>query len=173
MNRKDMTRAMLRAAIASMSSIAAAYAHADASCDAVYDAGLRQLKTPHHIYSSHSANGKDAQASETIFASGVVYMQIGGRWQRSPITADEMQRAAEDKRDAGAAGETCRRLGDETVAGAIASVYGFRNADGVESKFWIAQADGMLLRQTIALPDGTTIDNRYEYANVQAPAGVR
>ena len=167
--------AVLRMSLALLFSIAgAAPAHADASCNPVYDAGIKQLQTPHHIYTTRSGHaGRAVQKSETIYAGGVEYMQLGGRWQRSPLTAAEMLASAQEKRATPAAGETCKALGDENVGDAAAAVYSLHNDDGVDSMLWLAKSDGSLLRQTITLPDGSTVDSRYDYANVQSPPGVR
>ena len=167
--------AALRASLALLISTGgAALAHADASCNPVYDAGIKQLQTPHHVYTTRSGHaGHAAQKSETIYAGGVEYMQLDGRWQRSRLTAAEMLASAQEKRKTSAEGETCKALGDEKVGDAAASVYSLHNDDGVDSRLWLAESDGSLLRQTITLPDGSTVDSRYDYANVQAPLDVR
>jgi hypothetical protein len=151
----------------------AAPARADASCNAVYDAGIKQMKTPHHVFTSRSAHGRTAAStSETIFAGGVIYVQMHSQWQRSPITAEAMLQHAKEKREGDSSDETCRPLGDEAVEGMAAAVYSLHNDAGADSKLWVAKANGLLLRQIITLPDGSSIDNRYDYANVQAPVGV-
>lgn len=149
-------------------------ARADASCDPVYDAGIKQMQTPHHIFTSRSAHGgMGASTTETIFAGGIVYVQLHGQWQRSPISASEMLRNAQDKRKSDSGDDTCRALGEDAVDGEATAVYSLHNDGGADSKLWVSKANGSLLRQTIRLPDGSLIDSRYDYANVVAPAGVR
>ena len=84
--------------------ILAASAHADTSCDVGYDAGIKQMQTPHHIVTSRSARG------------GKV---------------------------------------------------------GTDSKLRVSRTNGLLLRRTITLPDGSSIVSRYDDANVEAPPGAR
>jgi hypothetical protein len=149
-------------------------ARADASCDPVYDAGIKQMKTPHHVFTNRSAHGRTAASTnETIFAGGVIYVQLRGQWQRSPIAAAEMLQHAQEKRDGDSSDETCRPLGDEAIDGTATVVYSLHNDAGADSRLWVTKANGLLLRQTVTLPDGSSIDSRYDYANVQAPAGVR
>jgi hypothetical protein len=148
-------------------------ARADASCAPVYDAGIKQMKTPHHIFTSRSASGRTAAStSETVFAGGVTYLQMHGQWQRSAITAAAMLQHAEEKREDDSNDETCRSVGDEAVDGTATTVYSLHNDAGADSRLWVAKANGLLMRQTVTLPDGSSIDSRYDYANVQAPAGV-
>ncbi len=149
-------------------------ASADASCDPVYDAGVSQTQTPHHVFSSRSAHGgKGASTNETIFVGGVVYAQSQGQWQRSRMTGADMLQAAQEKRKDESSDETCRSLGEDAIDGEATAVYSLHNDAGADSKLWISKATGSLLRQTISLPDGSVIDSRYEYKNVQAPTVVR
>lgn len=154
--------------------ILAASAHADTSCDAGYDAGFQQMQTPHHIVTSRSARGgKGATTSETIFAGGVIYMPLGGQWQRSPTTGVEMLVRGQEKRNAASRDETCHPLGDDAVGGAGAAVDSLHNDVGTDSKLWVSKTNGLLLRRAITLPDGSSIVSRYDYANVEAPPGAR
>jgi hypothetical protein len=152
----------------------AGLARADASCDAVYDAGIKQMQTPHHVFSSRSGHGdKGATTNETIFVGGVVYTQLQGKWQRSRMTAADMLAHAQEKKTDESSDETCRAVGDDAVDGEAAAVYALHNDAGADSKLWISKASGSLLRQTIKLPDGSMIDSRYDYKNVQAPPDAR
>jgi hypothetical protein len=152
----------------------AASARADASCDPVYDAGIKQMQTPHHVFTSRSAHGGNAASTnETIFVGGVIYTQLRGQWQRSRLTAEDMLQHAREKRKEESGDETCHSLGDDAVDGQATAVYALHNDGGADSKLWVSKGTGSLLRQTITLPDGSVIDSRYDYSNVVAPAGVR
>lgn len=152
--------------------VGAAPARANNSCDAVLDAGIKQVQTPHHVHSSTKTSSGKVTSSEAIFVGGVEYLRVGdGNWRRSPMTAREMLQDAQDKRKESSA-DTCRNLGDQTVAGQAATLYDFHPGGGVDSKIWISKSSGLPLRQTIDL-DGTVIDGRTDYTNVQAPAGIK
>ena len=150
----------------------AAPAIADPSCVPVYDAGVKQMQTPHHVFTTRSHNGKASSTSETIFIDGIVYSQLNGQWQRSRMSGADMLQMAKEKRKEEDPDEKCRIVGDDTIAGDAAQVYTLGNEKGAGSKLWISKATGALLRQAIALPDGSISDSRYEYKNVQAPAAV-
>lgn len=171
-NHVRLSIVMIAAACAPL--VFTAPAHADASCNPVYDAGIKQMQTPHHVLTNRSAHGNTAASTaETTFADGVVYTRLHGQWQRSQMTAAEMLQRAQDKRREESSDETCRALGDEAVDGETATVYTLHNDAGADSRLWVLKANGLLLRQSITLPDGSLVDSRYDYTNVAPPAGVR
>ena len=145
---------------------------ANTSCDAVLDAGIKQVQTPHHVHSSRKTLDGKVTSSEAIFIGGVEYLRVGdGNWRRSAMTAAEMLQGARDKRKQSSA-DTCRNLGDQTVDGQAATLYEFHPDGGAGSQIWISKSSGLPLRQTIDL-GGTVMDGRTDYTNVQAPAGVK
>lgn len=145
---------------------------ANTSCDAVLDAGIKQVQTPHHVHSSSKTSSGKVTSSDAIFVGGVEYLRVGdGNWRRSSMTPKEMLQGAQEKRKQSSA-DTCRILGDETIAGQAATLYEFRPDGGVASKIWISKSSGLPLRQTLDL-GGTLMDVSSDYNNVQAPAGAK
>jgi hypothetical protein len=74
----------------------------------------------------------------------------------------------------------CRYLRDETVDGEAAAVYHVRSEnEGVKSQavLWISKRTGLPLRSENDIDTGDKdkmhLAIRYDYANVQPPAGVR
>jgi outer membrane lipoprotein-sorting protein len=70
---------------------------------------------------------------------------------------------------------TCRYLRDEAVNGEAAAVYSqhIENEDTVsDGTVWISKSRGLPLRVETNV-EGTLRSTRYEYGNVQVPAGVK
>lgn len=66
--------------------------------------------------------------------------------------------------------QTCKRLGEETLAGQAATAYAVHSNDAdSDSKVWIATASGLILGQDITADGGSVTSIRYDYANVQPP----
>jgi len=149
--------------------LAATTAHAG-SCDAVYTAGIKTVQAPHHQVSTTTRGGK-VTSSEAILAGGVEYVQSRGVWRRSATTAQAALEAAQEKLKEQP--DTCSPAGDATVDGQAVAVYRVRNNEfGTESEVRVLKSSGLLQGQTAKLPNGDRIESRYEYVNVQAPAGV-
>ncbi len=80
---------------------------------------------------------------------------------------------AQDKRKDSSA-DTCRIVGDDTVAGETATLYSVHPTNGgVDSRLWVSKSRGLPLRQTFTLPDGSSMDIQTDYTNVQPPPGVK
>jgi hypothetical protein len=146
--------------------------HAAESCDALYNASIKALQTPHHVYSTKTlANGTKAPGGESIFAAGREYVLIGGAWKRSPMTPQDMIEAAQDKLKTHP--DVCTAAGTETINGQPVTVYKVHNNESeTDSLVRVLKSSGLLLGQTLTLPDGARMEIRYEYAHVQPPAGV-
>lgn len=56
--------------------------HADA-CDAVYQAGIKSVQVPHHVYTTTAHGGKTVEG-EAIYVGVVEYPRLRGKWMRSP-----------------------------------------------------------------------------------------
>ena len=156
----------------SMAAICVAPAHAGNACDAVYHAGIDAIQAPHHLYSTMTTtrSGKPT-ATEAILVAGVEYLKMDGKWQRSPISQQDMLKPAEEKIKKHP--DTCTVVGDQVKDGEQATLYKAHNNEvDIDQQVWIAKSSGRLLHATVNLPDGSVVDTRYEYANVQAPAGV-
>ena len=70
--------------------------------------------------------------------------------------------------------DTCTPMGDQMVGGQAVSVFKAHNNEmGTEQTVRIFKASGLMQGGTLVLGDGITMETRYEYDNVQAPAGVK
>jgi len=145
-----------------------------ADCRAVIAAEKKEIVTPYHEYIT-----KGAATNEAISAGGVNYIMVHGKWRRSPLTPkDALNRIQENLSTAKA--YSCQHVGDESVNGVSAAVYTSHSEnEGVvgDSRTWIAKGTGLPVRQEEDISTGGTdkrhMSIRWEYANVQAPAGVR
>lgn len=162
---------MISALAALTGSFAAGSTHADA-CDPLYQAGIKSIQTPHHVYSTTTPRGGKPQSGEAIYAGGVEYLQLRGKWMRSPVTNKDMLDAAQEKLKTHP--DVCTAAGDQAIGGQAVSVYTARNKEmGTQQTVRIFKSSGLMQGGTLTLPDGTLVESRYEYANVQAPAGVK
>lgn len=141
-------------------------------CDALYNASIKAVQTPHHVYTTTTGGRSEKpQSSEAIFAGGVEYLQIHGQWRRSAMPQRYMVAAAQERLRTHP--DTCTLDGDETVDGQAVTTYKVHsNADGTDSRVHILKSTGLLLGQTLTRPDGSVVKTRYDYTNVQPPAGV-
>ena len=145
-------------------------AAADA-CDALYNAGIKSIQTPHHVYSTRTIGGK-ARTGEAIFAGGSEYLLMNGKWRRSAIPQPEMVAAAQEKLKTHP--DTCTAVGEQVVGGQAVSVYkAHSKEEGTDQTVRILKASGLMQGGTLTLPDGGSLETRYEYENVQAPPGVK
>ncbi|MEO6799577.1 MAG: hypothetical protein ABI178_06545 [Rhodanobacter sp.] len=168
--------------LALAASIGTGPAHAsDAACKPVFDAKAKQTTTPNHQYMTETAATHAApEKSEIIFTSTAMYINVDGTWQRRAFDA---QKELADLRDAARASHTtCRYLRDEAVGSEAAAVYATRDEQEggthLDSQLWISKSRGLPLKQTIDVDVGGKFgkshqEARIDYANVQAPAGVR
>ncbi len=149
-------------------------ARAADTCDALYNAAIKAVQMPHHVYTTKTAGraGKVVESSEAIFADGVEYLRIGGRWRRSAAPQGAMLEAAREKLKTHP--DTCADAGRETVDGQAVTAYRVHsNESGTDSIVHILKSNGWLLGQTLTLPDGSVVKTRYEYTNVRPPPGVK
>ncbi len=152
----------------------AASARGANTCDALYEAGIKAVQMPHHVYTTKTAgrDGKVVQSSEAIFTGGVEYLRVGGQWRRSPLPQGPMLEAAREKLKTHP--DTCTDAGVETVDGQSVTTYRVHdNESGTDSLVYILKSTGLLLGQTLTLPDGSIMKTRYEYTNVRPPAGMK
>lgn len=151
---------------------ATASVHAANPCDALYDAGIKTMQTPHRVYSTSTTHGGKSQTNEAVFTGGVEYLNIHGQWQRSHMTPQVMVEAAQEKLKTHP--DTCTRVGEQSVGGEDVSVYKVHNNEmDIDSQLRIFKSNGLVQGQTTASPGGNTREVHYEYDHVQAPAHVR
>jgi hypothetical protein len=150
---------------------AAPSANAANPCDALYNAGIKSVQTPHRVYSTRAMPGRKTQASEAVFAAGNEYLQIDGKWIRSPMPQPAMVAAAQEKLKTHP--DTCTPMGDQMVGGQAVSVFkAHSNEMETDQTVRIFKSSGLLQGATMGLPNAG-MEIRYEYDNVQAPPGVK
>lgn len=163
---------MLFAVVPLMASVVAPTLEAANTCDALYQAGIKSIQTPHHVYSTTTPKGGKPQSGEAIYAGGVEYLQLHGTWMRSPISQQAMVDAAQEKLKTHP--DVCTATGDQVVDGQAVSVYAARNKEmGTEQTVRIFKSSGLMQGGSLTLPDGTLVETRYEYDRVQPPPGVK
>lgn len=154
----------------------------DPACKPVLDSMAKQYSTPVHLYTTEVAafRGGKPRSSEAIFAGGTIYVQVRGKWTRSPMSLEEMRRQREEN-IRNAKSMSCRYLRDEAVNGEAAAVYSSQSETEEaksSSTLWVSKRTGLPLKNEIDIDtggkEGKQHDSvRYDYSNVRPPAGVR
>ncbi len=170
------------AALLAASSVRAA----DAACKFLGEANAKIYGLPTHMYQSETAvyTGGKTRTNELIYFNNKTYIQVGGKWTVSPATPQKMAEAqadAQKEAQANEAGMTCKILRDEPVNGEAATVYSAHNKTPdatTGSTIWISKSKGVPLKLEMDMDVGGAQGKshrsiRYEYTNVQAPAGVK
>ncbi len=146
--------------------------HANNTCDALYQAGIKSVQTPHHVYSTTTLRDGRPQTGEAVYAGGVEYLLFHGKWMRSPMSQQAMLEGAQDKLKTHP--DICTLVGKQTVDGQLVSVYEVHNNEaGTDQMVRILDASGLMQGSTLTLPNHSVVETRYDYANVQAPTGVQ
>jgi hypothetical protein len=161
-----------------------AFAHAQIvppACRPLLDAERKTITTPHHVRTTETSAraGQKERTTEGITTSGAIYVQYDGKWRRSPATPKQML-ARMDTNLTTATTYSCTRVSDEPEAGTAATVYtAHTENEGVkaDTRVWVAKGSGLVLRteQDMDTGGGDKVHRsiRYDYTNVQAPAGVK
>ncbi len=141
------------------------------SCDEAYQAGIKSIQTPHHLYSTTTMPGGKSRIGETIYAGGVEYLKNGSQWKRSRMKPQDMVELAQEKMKTHP--DTCTRLADQSVGGQAVAVYKVHNnEENIDQVVRVFRSNGLMQGATLSLPS-QSVETRYEYGNVQAPAGVQ
>jgi len=152
-----------------------ASAQTAAACQPMFDGMTKQYVTSNHTYVTMT--GGSTMTSESITAGGVMYIQVNGKWMRSPTSPSDMQQL--QQQDAKKMATSCQRLPDETVNGTVAMVFHVQNkgpASTSDGKVWLAKATGLPIRGEEDVLSGATkthVSTRFEYTNVQPPPGIK
>ncbi|MEI9970731.1 MAG: hypothetical protein WDO73_01035 [Ignavibacteriota bacterium] len=162
--------------------LAAAPAFAvDPTCKLLADANAKIYAIPTHMYSTETASytGGKTRATELIYLNDVTYISIGGKWTLSKTSSKQM---AEMHKDAAAEHPhaVCRMVRVEAVNGEAATLYSMHEeveSAKVDSEIWLSKSRGVPLKVEMDTDVGGAAGKshrslRYEYTNVQAPAGV-
>ena len=149
----------------------------DSACQSVMDAGDKLFTTPYHMFGTEAGAGvgnKKTMSSEMIFAGGVQYVLMNGKWGPSPLSLQESKDLV--ARNKKTAKTSCHYVRNESVNGESAALYSTHDPTphgNVDSQIWVSKSKGLILRQEMDIDTGgghkTHMSVRYEYNNVQAP----
>jgi hypothetical protein len=180
MSNSSLTSALLALSLLSLPMGSQARAQAgSASCDFVEVAVAKQITGTFHA--NVTMTGLESMPGtvkgEIISTAGITYFTHDGKWAQSPLTPQE--NLAQHKSTVSAMKtHTCKKLPDERVGAAEASVYSVHSESDVgttNSKLWLARSGGAVLRSEDEVLSGGAsaplrISTTYDYANVKAPA---
>ncbi|MGH7648633.1 MAG: hypothetical protein ACREND_10975 [Gemmatimonadaceae bacterium] len=145
-----------------------------ASCKVVFDASAKMFTTPSHQYMTMNLGGKPT-TSEAISTGKALYVQVDGKWTRSPMTIqDNLARQQQNIRNATA--YSCHKVRSESVNGVAATLYTEHEATEAgasDSRIWIANGSGLPLKIEAHYSGTNMMSSRIDYANVKAPAGAQ
>lgn len=148
------------------------------TCQPLYDAMLKVIDTPTHIYTTTgnaSNSGGKPHMIEVIYTAGTVYTSVGGKWIRSKMTPRQVVKMEHENRRNSKM--SCRYLKDESVNGETSAVYSTHTeTDGQkdDGQAWISKTRGLPLRQEMdidmqGMANKQHYSMRYEYTNVKPP----
>jgi hypothetical protein len=147
----------------------------DPVCKVVLDANHKTLDTANHLYMDNLHGDGKKVKGELITVNGERYLLMDGKWIKSRMTVAD-SRAQEEENIKNAKVLSCKRIGDDTVGGEVATIYTehTENEDTKsDGKIWISKSRGVILKEEIDLDSGDPLKEhiamRYEYANVKAP----
>ena len=137
------------------------------------NAMFAQAKLPYAGSGDMIHPGKAPMHTEVVVTGGKMYVQVMGKWQTMPFSAEETINTAKQKMAEGT--RTCQRVGGETVNGEAATIYSEHadEAGGVESRMWISDSRGLPLKVEVKVPSAMTQTLEYHYDNIQVPAGAK
>jgi hypothetical protein len=144
-------------------------------CQPVDDAMKKIFTTPTHLSTTMMLAGQPVK-NELIYAGGVIYENVHGKWSRSAVTLQQVMKIEDDNRRNSKT--SCRYLRDESVNGEPAALYSThaeRSDMGIKSdgQFWISKSKGLALRHEEDIDDGAGRkrhhSTHYDYSNVRPP----
>ena len=150
-----------------------------AACKLVLDAHTKEISTPRHSYLTQTDPGKSPTTLETISTPTKAFMLLDGKWvggANSP--RDQIAQMQENLRNTKV--YECRNLADASIDGVATFVY-FAHSDNesikTDTKLWVEKSTGLILREEIDMYSDPSarrhIVERYDYKNVQPPAGAK
>jgi hypothetical protein len=151
----------------------------DSGCKPIFNATDKLSIVANHMFmTSPAPAGGKPTSTEAIFADGVRYIMVGGKWSRSSVSVQDVKEQEEENRKNNK-GYSCRYLRDEAVNGEAADLYLIHNETQFgksDEHVWISKGKGLILREEIdsdtgkaGASDHTFMSIRYEYSNVHAP----
>lgn len=147
-------------------------------CQPVFDAMAKIYSVPVHMYSTETAGylaGK-TRTSESIYLNHATYIQVNGKWRTSPMTQEDLRNMKKDQDQKA----TCRAVRDESVNGESAALYSVHEStpdSTIDTQIWVSKSRHLLLKSETDIDVGGKFGKshritRYEYTNVQPPAGI-
>ncbi|HEV7702721.1 MAG TPA: hypothetical protein VGO46_00455 [Gemmatimonadaceae bacterium] len=162
--------------------IAAPAQTVSAACKPVLDANTKEISTPHHLYTtttSPAAPGK-SQTGEIISTPTASFILYNGTWTRINMTPQaNLDQMKENLRDVKV--YECQKQPDAIISGVPMFVYLAHSENDMaksDARFWVAKSTGLIYREDIDMDTGDPsekrhVSERFDYANVQPPAGVK
>ncbi len=151
---------------------------ADTDCKPLFDAMTRLFNTPSHQYLTQTSTdlGDKPKTGEIINTGNAVYILLDGKWQKSSITAAQLQAQEEQKRK-NAKVSICRLERDESVDGVAVTHFSAHTETGdvvSEEQIWISKSAGLPVRETIDMDMGdkggkSRAEIRVVYSGIKAP----
>jgi hypothetical protein len=150
-----------------------------AACKPVLDAHTKEISTPRHSYLTQTDPGKSPTTLETISTATKVFMLLDGKWEAGVNhPQDAIAQMQENLRNTKV--YECRNLPDASIDGVATIVY-FAHSDNesikTDTKLWVEKSTGLILREEIDMYSDPSVRRhiveRYDYKNVQPPAGVK
>jgi hypothetical protein len=150
-------------------------------CQTILTAFDRNYTTPTHVFVSETAqhNGGKTSSSEMIYVNNMSYVHLSGQWHVNPIMSAQMRQELRQTKEADP-NFVCRQVRDESVNGEPATLFTVHHHDEnltTDQQVWISKTRGLPLKQEVDTDAGRVAGKihealRYEYTNVQPPAGV-
>ena len=150
---------------------------ADSTCQPGLDAATKVLTVPVHSYTTETSPRGKPKSGEAIYLGGAIYINFQGKWIHTKATTQDMLK--QEQENIRNSKMTCRYLHDESVNGEAAAIYVAHSENEdvkADAQTWISKGKGLPLRTEEDLDTGSGdkqhMSIRYEYGNVQKPAGV-
>ncbi len=144
---------------------------AQADCKVFYDASDKLMNVPHRLFTTMKSPTGGEKTRESIFVDGASYIQLGGKWEKSRMTAKDLHDVELENRKTNK-NISCKIMRSEVVDGEPATVYAVHSETEdvkTDATVWLSKTRGLVLRQEIDLGTEGHIALRYEYSNVTAP----
>ena len=153
-----------------------------AACKPVLDANTKEISTPHHLYTtttSPAAPGK-SQIGEVISTPTASFVLYNGTWTRINMTPQaNLDQMKENLRNTKV--YDCQKQPDAVISGVPMFVYLAHSENDMaktDARFWVAKSTGLIYREDIDMDTGDAsekrhVSERFDYANVQPPPGVK
>ena len=168
---------IVRIALFGTAALAAALLAAPAYADdcAAPIAAMRLAPTRSYTGTSiTSTHGGHTSTNQIVLVNGRLYLQIGGAWRVSPMSAQQMLAMVNDNLKTSRM--TCKRGGSETINGQSTTIYMIHNVNQgftSDNRVWISSAGVPVKTEVNMGADGGTIVSTFDYSHAAVPPGVK